>query len=57
MVRPGDTIEMEVTLNENVSTAYFLTGKVTVGGKLAARLDFACTVTRLMLRIDFGSRL
>lgn len=45
MVRPGDTIEMEVTLNEVVSTAYFLTGKVTVGGKLAARLDFACTVT------------
>jgi 3-hydroxyacyl-[acyl-carrier-protein] dehydratase len=45
MVRPGDTIEMEVTLNESVSTAYFLTGKVTVGGKLAARLDFACTVT------------
>jgi 3-hydroxyacyl-[acyl-carrier-protein] dehydratase len=45
MVRPGDTIEMEVTLNDVVATAYFLTGKVTVGGKLAARLDFACTVT------------
>ncbi len=45
MVRPGDTIEMEVTLKEVVSTAYFLTAKVTVAGKLAARLDFACTVT------------
>lgn len=45
MVRPGDTIEISVTLNENVSSAYFLTGKVTVGGKLAARLDFACTIT------------
>ncbi|MBL8871703.1 MAG: 3-hydroxyacyl-ACP dehydratase FabZ [Planctomycetaceae bacterium] len=44
MVRPGDTIQMEVTLNEVVGTAYFLTGKVTVDGKLAARLDFACTV-------------
>lgn len=44
MVRPGDTIHMEVTLNEVVSTAYFMTGKVTVDGKLAARLDFACTV-------------
>jgi 3-hydroxyacyl-[acyl-carrier-protein] dehydratase len=44
MVRPGDTIQIEVTLNEVVGTAYFLTGKVTVDGKLAARLDFACTV-------------
>lgn len=44
MVRPGDTIEIEVTLNEVVSTAYFMTGKVTVDGKLAARLDFACSV-------------
>lgn len=43
MVRPGDTIEIEVTLNEVVSTAYFMTGKVTVQGKLAARLDFACS--------------
>ena len=46
MVRPGDTIEMHVTLGEVVSTAYFMTGKVTVGGKLAARLDFACTVAK-----------
>jgi 3-hydroxyacyl-[acyl-carrier-protein] dehydratase len=44
MVRPGDTVQMDVTLNEVVGTAYFLTGKVTVDGKLAARLDFACTV-------------
>lgn len=46
MVRPEDTIEIEVTLGEVVSTAYFMTGKVTVGGKLAARLDFACTVAK-----------
>jgi 3-hydroxyacyl-[acyl-carrier-protein] dehydratase len=46
MVRPGETIEMEVTLNEVVSTAYFMTGKVTVDGKLAARLDFACSVAK-----------
>ena len=44
MVRPGDTIDLNITLNEVVSNAYFLTGKVTVGGKLAARLDFACTL-------------
>lgn len=44
MVRPGDTVEIEVLLQDSVSTAYFLTGKVTIGGKLAARLDFACTL-------------
>jgi 3-hydroxyacyl-[acyl-carrier-protein] dehydratase len=44
MVRPGDTVQIEVTLNENVGKAYFLTGKVTLDGKLAARLDFACSI-------------
>ncbi len=46
MVRPGDTVLIDVTLGEVVSTAYFMSGKVTVGGKLAARLDFACTVAK-----------
>lgn len=46
MVRPGDTIEIEATLTESVSTAYFMTGKVTCNGKLAARLDFACTIAQ-----------
>lgn len=45
MVRPGDTIDIHATLNDVVSTAYFLTAKIMVAGKLAARLDFACTVT------------
>ncbi len=45
IVRPGDTIEIKVTLNEQVSNAYFLTGKVMLDGKLATRLDFACSVT------------
>jgi 3-hydroxyacyl-[acyl-carrier-protein] dehydratase len=45
MVRPGDSIEIDVTLDEVVGNAYFLTGKVMLDGKLAARLDFAVTVT------------
>lgn len=49
MVRPGDTVEVEATLNDNLGTAYYMTGKVTIGGKLAARLDFACSV------VDAGS--
>jgi 3-hydroxyacyl-[acyl-carrier-protein] dehydratase len=44
MVRPGDTIQMEVTLKERLADAFFLTAKVTCGGKLAVRFEFACTV-------------
>lgn len=44
MVRPGDTVDIDVTLNDRVGSAFFLTGKVLLAGKVAARLDFACTV-------------
>jgi len=44
MVKPGDTIELAITLTERVSSAFFLNAKVTVDGKLAARFDFACTL-------------
>jgi 3-hydroxyacyl-[acyl-carrier-protein] dehydratase len=46
MVRPGDTVQIEVVLNEIVSSAYYMTGKISVGGKLAARLDFACSAAQ-----------
>ncbi|TWT94519.1 3-hydroxyacyl-[acyl-carrier-protein] dehydratase FabZ [Stieleria varia] len=45
MVKPGDTVEIHVTLNEKVSNAFFLTGKMLLDGKVAMRLDFACSVT------------
>jgi len=44
IVKPGDTVEVAVTLTEQVQVAYFLTAKVTVDGKLATRFDFACTI-------------
>lgn len=46
MVHPGDQIELEVNLTERLSSAYFMKAKVTnlTTGKLAARLEFACTV-------------
>lgn len=44
MVRPGDTVEIHVTLNERLANAYYMTGKVMLAGKLAARLDFACSI-------------
>ena len=45
MVRPGDTVEVHVTLDDRVSSAYFLTGKMLLDGKPAMRLNFACSVT------------
>lgn len=44
MVRPEETIEMEITLNERMADAFFLTAKVTCGGKVAVRFDFGCTI-------------
>lgn len=47
MVRPGDTVEIHVTLNDQVSNAFYMTGKMLLDGKLTARLDFACSVAEL----------
>ena len=44
MVRPGDTVEIRVQLNDRVSDAFYMTGKLFVDGKIACRLDFACSV-------------
>jgi 3-hydroxyacyl-[acyl-carrier-protein] dehydratase len=42
MVRPGDTLEIEVELDGNVENAFFLEAKVMVGGKLAAQFSYSC---------------
>jgi 3-hydroxyacyl-[acyl-carrier-protein] dehydratase len=44
IVKPGDTVEVEVTLTDHIQVAYFLSAKVTVNGRLATRFDFACTI-------------
>src|SRR6185436_9829598 len=44
MVRPGDTVLLDVTLDERMSDAFFLSAKVTAGGKPAATLSFAVTI-------------
>jgi 3-hydroxyacyl-[acyl-carrier-protein] dehydratase len=44
MVRPGDTIDIEVELLERLADAFFLKAKIRVGGKTAASLEFACTL-------------
>jgi 3-hydroxyacyl-[acyl-carrier-protein] dehydratase len=43
MVRPGETIRMEVVLVERLADAFFLKAKSTVDGKVAVRFEFACT--------------
>lgn len=47
MVRPGDILDIEVTLTEKLSNAFFLTGKVSVGGKVTVRLEFACAAAAI----------
>src|SRR5262245_45922558 len=44
LVHPGDTLEIEVTLNERLADAFFLSAKISVEGKTAAQLEFACTL-------------
>jgi 3-hydroxyacyl-[acyl-carrier-protein] dehydratase len=44
-VLPGATIDVEVQLVEQLAEAFFMKARVSSGGKLAARLEFACTLT------------
>ncbi|QDT43758.1 3-hydroxyacyl-[acyl-carrier-protein] dehydratase FabZ [Gimesia alba] len=43
MVKPGETLDIHVTLTEKLGGAYFFTGKITVGKETAVRLEFAVT--------------
>jgi 3-hydroxyacyl-[acyl-carrier-protein] dehydratase len=47
MVRPGETIEMNVELTEKVSKVWFLKALVTSGGETAARFKFTCAMAPL----------
>lgn len=46
IVRPGQTLDVEVTLDDELDGAYFLTGRATVEGKLALRVTFACMLAK-----------
>ena len=46
MVRPGDTITMEVDLVEEMAGAFFLNAKVIADGKTAVTFDFACKMAQ-----------
>jgi 3-hydroxyacyl-[acyl-carrier-protein] dehydratase len=42
MVRPGDTVDLEVELSEQMAGAYFMDAKVLLDGKPAVLFEFAC---------------
>ncbi len=44
IVRPGETVQVAVAIDEQVSSAYYLSGKLQVGDQNVARLTFACTM-------------
>lgn len=47
IVRPGETIRMEVDLVERLAGAFFLKAKVTVEGQVAVRFEFACAAAEI----------
>lgn len=42
IVRPGDKLAIEVTLDEELDGAFFLTGRLSANGRHALRVSFAC---------------
>lgn len=44
IVRPGDDLNIEVTLDEELGGAYFMTGRVTVDGRAVLRVTFGVTL-------------
>lgn len=44
LIRPGDTMQIEAEVIDQLANAFFLKGRVTVAGKVTARLEFACAL-------------
>jgi 3-hydroxyacyl-[acyl-carrier-protein] dehydratase len=44
MVRPGETIDIDVELADTVSKVWYMKAQVTCATQVAARLEFACTI-------------
>jgi len=47
LVRPGETVDIHVTITDKVKDVYYLTGTVGVGTEISARLDFTVTAARV----------
>ncbi|MFO7997134.1 MAG: 3-hydroxyacyl-ACP dehydratase FabZ [Dehalococcoidia bacterium] len=46
IVKPGCTLEIEAELLEKVSSAYYMKGKASVGGKTSVTVEFTVTLTK-----------
>jgi 3-hydroxyacyl-[acyl-carrier-protein] dehydratase len=44
LVKPQDTLQINVSLTEFLSNAAFMKGKITVNDKVALQIEFACTL-------------
>ena len=42
IVRPGEILDIEVKLDDELDRAFYMTGRATVGGKLTVRVTFCC---------------
>ncbi len=45
MVRPGDLLTIEATLDDELDNAYYMTGRVSVQDRHIVRVSFACMLT------------
>ena len=46
IVRPGSILDIEAELVEKVSSAYYMKGKASVGGKISVTVDFTVTLAK-----------
>lgn len=46
MVHPGDTLQIEVDLVEQLSTAFYMKAKITRDGSAVVRFQFTCTMAQ-----------
>ena len=46
VVKPGDTMRIQVSLADNIGSAWFFKGKVLVGDKTAVKVDFSCALAQ-----------
>lgn len=44
MIKPGDTVHIEVRFKEKMAAIYFMHGKITLHGKMVLQFDFACAL-------------
>ena len=47
LVRPGETVDIHVTITDKVKDVYYLTATVGVDGAVSARLDFTVTAANI----------